>query len=340
MEIWYSGEAELVEPFASRLRRLPGVELKDIQEHHTLWWQKLVYGGAAGAGAGGAIDDDHNNGSSSSSSSSSSSIRQQQCATPQLSSPDSSSSSSSFVHRPNVFSAFPGTSSLFFPSSEAAITDVPHGFQLKAFAVLYSSFSRVLFLDADNTPMRDPAFLFETMTSRLLQPLPPSRRQQQQQQQQQYNSSHHHHDNPTPNNSRQDGAFFPALFWPEFWPLSATSPMHYVFRPSTTTTTTTTTSSGEQERPPTAVVAHQMESGQLLIDKHASWSALLLTAFVNSGGWVGAASCSCLRIYRCLWRVCLHRAQSVACVRACVRALCATRAPVKSGLPKMITCTN
>jgi alpha 1,2-mannosyltransferase len=36
-----------------------------------------------------------------------------------------------------------------------------HGYALKPFAVLHSSFREVLFLDADNTPARDPAFLFD-----------------------------------------------------------------------------------------------------------------------------------------------------------------------------------
>lgn len=37
-----------------------------------------------------------------------------------------------------------------------------HGYALKPFALLHSSFREVLFLDADNTPERDPAFLFDS----------------------------------------------------------------------------------------------------------------------------------------------------------------------------------
>lgn len=35
-------------------------------------------------------------------------------------------------------------------------------YQVKAGALLYTSFRRVLFLDSDNTPVRDPTFLFST----------------------------------------------------------------------------------------------------------------------------------------------------------------------------------
>jgi hypothetical protein len=37
-----------------------------------------------------------------------------------------------------------------------------NGWELKPYAILHSSFSEVLFLDADNVPVVDPAFLFET----------------------------------------------------------------------------------------------------------------------------------------------------------------------------------
>src|SRR5262249_7829771 len=36
------------------------------------------------------------------------------------------------------------------------------GWELKAYAVLHSSFREVLFLDADNVPIVDPTFLFDT----------------------------------------------------------------------------------------------------------------------------------------------------------------------------------
>jgi hypothetical protein len=36
------------------------------------------------------------------------------------------------------------------------------GWQLKPYAIVYSSFEELLFLDADNVPTRDPAFLFES----------------------------------------------------------------------------------------------------------------------------------------------------------------------------------
>lgn len=36
------------------------------------------------------------------------------------------------------------------------------GWQLKPYAIIYSSFEEVLFLDSDNVPTRDPAFLFES----------------------------------------------------------------------------------------------------------------------------------------------------------------------------------
>lgn len=38
----------------------------------------------------------------------------------------------------------------------------PLGWELKAYALLHCSFREVLFLDADNVPVRDPSFLFET----------------------------------------------------------------------------------------------------------------------------------------------------------------------------------
>lgn len=37
-----------------------------------------------------------------------------------------------------------------------------HGWELKPYAVLHSSFEEVLFLDADNVPLVDPSFLFDT----------------------------------------------------------------------------------------------------------------------------------------------------------------------------------
>ena len=37
-----------------------------------------------------------------------------------------------------------------------------NGWELKPYAILHSPFSEVLFLDADNVPVADPAFLFET----------------------------------------------------------------------------------------------------------------------------------------------------------------------------------
>src|SRR4029079_599122 len=38
---------------------------------------------------------------------------------------------------------------------------VAGGWELKSYALLHSSFKEVLLLDADNVPIRDPAFLFE-----------------------------------------------------------------------------------------------------------------------------------------------------------------------------------
>lgn len=38
----------------------------------------------------------------------------------------------------------------------------PLGWELKAYALLHSRFQEVLFLDADNVPVRDPSFLFDT----------------------------------------------------------------------------------------------------------------------------------------------------------------------------------
>ncbi|GIW83171.1 MAG: hypothetical protein KatS3mg105_4978 [Gemmatales bacterium] len=37
-----------------------------------------------------------------------------------------------------------------------------HGWELKPYAIQHSPFAEVLFLDADNVPVRDPTFLFET----------------------------------------------------------------------------------------------------------------------------------------------------------------------------------
>src|SRR5205085_10007566 len=37
-----------------------------------------------------------------------------------------------------------------------------HGWELKPFAILHSNFREVLFLDADNVPVVNPAFLFDT----------------------------------------------------------------------------------------------------------------------------------------------------------------------------------
>src|SRR6266536_5431931 len=37
-----------------------------------------------------------------------------------------------------------------------------HGWELKAYALLHSSFSEVLLLDADNVPVVNPEFLFDT----------------------------------------------------------------------------------------------------------------------------------------------------------------------------------
>ena len=45
---------------------------------------------------------------------------------------------------------------------EAFPADIRDGWQLKAYAVAHSRFAEVLFLDADQTPVRDPEFLFET----------------------------------------------------------------------------------------------------------------------------------------------------------------------------------
>ena len=40
-----------------------------------------------------------------------------------------------------------------------------NGWELKPFALLNSPFQEVLLLDADNVPVVDPAFLFETLSS-------------------------------------------------------------------------------------------------------------------------------------------------------------------------------
>ncbi len=56
----------------------------------------------------------------------------------------------------------------------AAILTLPHihlreiqdplatGFYVKPYVVFFSQFDQVLFLDADNLPLRDPSFLFDT----------------------------------------------------------------------------------------------------------------------------------------------------------------------------------
>jgi len=151
--------------------------------------------------------------------------------------------------------------SFFFESCNGSTPLVPNGFQLKAFATLYSSFSRVLFLDADNTPIRDPSFLFDTL-------------------------------------SMVSQAGYSAIFWPEFWPLIGTESLQYMFGAG----------SGVGIPPSSKRTQyHQMESGQLLIDKKQSWEALVLNAFVNSGKQRLAVECVHGVIFIVLsGRTCLH----------------------------------
>ena len=209
VEVWHNGAEELVEPFASLLRQLPDVELRDIRAHHELWWKHVSKLAAVW---------DNN-----------SAVFQQRA---------------SLVRH------------LLFATPEIGASEVPNGFQLKAFAVLYSSFARVLFLDADNTPiMRDPAFLFQTLSV--------------------LGRSRDAPLSPFPANQTQTTTQYGAMFWPEFWPLSATSPLPHVF---------SNAPASQQKQQPHYL--HQMESGQLLIDRGACWTALLLNAFVNSGLFV------------------------------------------------------
>lgn len=51
--------------------------------------------------------------------------------------------------------------SQFVPSPNQQEEQEGTGYRMKAFAVAHSSFREVMLLDADNTPIRDPAFLFE-----------------------------------------------------------------------------------------------------------------------------------------------------------------------------------
>lgn len=66
---------------------------------------------------------------------------------------------------------------------------ITHAFSLKICSMLLSSFSEILYLDADNNVLSDPTFLFET----------PEYRQHE------------------------------ALFWPDFWPLKTSTPCYLKF---------------------------------------------------------------------------------------------------------------
>lgn len=242
VEVWHNGAEELVEPFASLLRQLPDVELRDVRAHHALWWEQLSkLATTAPDTADSAV------------------LFQESNATTESKEALSAGRASLIQH-------------LLFATPEIGASEVPNGFELKAFAVLYSSFARVLFLDADNTPIvQDPAFLFDTLSVLGRRPrdvdiqwssFPPA---------------------AAANQTRRSSTKYGAMFWPEFWPLSETSPLPLVF--STTALPSQQQQQQQQRRPLPPHFLHQMESGQLLIDREACWTALLLNAFVNSGSF-------------------------------------------------------
>jgi glycosyltransferase involved in cell wall biosynthesis len=99
------------------------------------------------------------------------------------------------------------------------------GWGLKPYAILHSSFKEVLFLDADNLPVVNPEYLFET---------------------------------PEFSNCG-------AIFWPDLMRLS---PSHAIW-----------SICGIEYRD-----EPEFESGQMLLDKERSWSALLLTMWYNEHG--------------------------------------------------------
>lgn len=122
------------------------------------------------------------------------------------------------------------------------------GYQLKAFTIYLSSFEEVLWLDSDNIPLRDPSFLFDT-------PL--------------YASTG-------------------ALFWKDFCNMVSFRPETFgVFglaapaaqpqpRPNKTTIWPQTCADG---------VTTELETGQVLINKRASWAAMQMIVFLNRHHW-------------------------------------------------------
>ncbi|KAL1303704.1 hypothetical protein AAFC00_007056 [Neodothiora populina] len=127
------------------------------------------------------------------------------------------------------------------------------GYQIKAFAVLFSKFEEVLFLDADAFVLRDPEDLF----GRLGQP-----------------SS-----GPSSGSADEEqGKKAGLLLWPDFW-ASSQSPLF-----STIISTNTTERSNEQQK---YLLEHpSSESGQLLISKRSPSQslALLMTVYYNFHG--------------------------------------------------------
>jgi hypothetical protein len=97
-----------------------------------------------------------------------------------------------------------------------------NGWEIKPYSMLHSSFQEVLFLDADNVPIVDPTFLFETPEF------------------------------------RQTGA----IFWPDYGKLAADRGIWKLCGVS------------YRDEP-------EFESGQIVVDKQKSWSALCLTMWYN-----------------------------------------------------------
>lgn len=132
-------------------------------------------------------------------------------------------------------------------------------FQLKPLALLHSSLREILLLDADNLPIRNPSYLFETP---------------------EYRSTG-------------------ALFWPDYWTTSPSNPIWGVVQgqgdninskenlhEDTTSSNNNENDNNKEESNPhnnlKDEIEWEQESGQLLVDKARAWEALHLCVFINS----------------------------------------------------------
>ncbi|CAK7214991.1 mannosyltransferase [Sporothrix curviconia] len=119
------------------------------------------------------------------------------------------------------------------------------GFQLKAFALLFSTFDEVLFLDADNTAIRNIGPLFESAPF------------------------------------QQTGL----VTWPDFWQTSVSPLYYEISSPVTLALEPPAPNQKSKSKLVMPITARpSTETGQLLIDKRRHWKTLLLAVYYNYYG--------------------------------------------------------